>query len=106
MRVAMLTGGGDCPGLNAVMRAIARKGERVFGDELMTVCCDRNGCWGSVEFMRDSDEPPFDERHVELLHELAPILGTLLRRVSVQDDLLIARLPVGPAIRWLGVMAS
>ncbi len=50
------------------------------GDELMTVCCDRNGCWGSVEFMRDSDEPPFDERHVELLHELAPILGTLLRR--------------------------
>ncbi len=50
------------------------------GDELMTVCCDRNGCWGSVEFMRDSDEPPFDESHVELLHELAPILGTLLRR--------------------------
>ena len=35
MRVAMLTGGGDCPGLNAVMRAIARKGERVHGDELV-----------------------------------------------------------------------
>jgi len=35
MRVAMLTGGGDCPGLNAVMRAIARKAERVFGDELI-----------------------------------------------------------------------
>jgi len=35
MRVAMLTGGGDCPGLNAVMRAIARKGEREFGDELI-----------------------------------------------------------------------
>jgi phosphofructokinase-like protein len=35
MRVAMLTGGGDCPGLNAVMRAIARKGERVYGDELV-----------------------------------------------------------------------
>jgi 6-phosphofructokinase 1 len=35
MRVAMLTGGGDCPGLNAVMRAVARKGERVFGDELI-----------------------------------------------------------------------
>jgi 6-phosphofructokinase 1 len=31
----MLTGGGDCPGLNAVMRAVARKGERVFGDELI-----------------------------------------------------------------------
>ena len=35
MRVAMLTGGGDCPGLNAVMRAVARKGERVHGDELV-----------------------------------------------------------------------
>ncbi|HEX7443635.1 MAG TPA: 6-phosphofructokinase [Acidimicrobiales bacterium] len=35
MRVAMLTGGGDCPGLNAVMRAIVRKGERQFGDELV-----------------------------------------------------------------------
>ena len=35
MRVAMLTGGGDCPGLNAVMRAVVRKGERTYGDELV-----------------------------------------------------------------------
>jgi 6-phosphofructokinase 1 len=35
MRIAMLTGGGDCPGLNAVMRAVARKGERVYGDDLL-----------------------------------------------------------------------
>ncbi|MGQ0432612.1 MAG: ATP-dependent 6-phosphofructokinase [Microthrixaceae bacterium] len=35
MRVGMLTGGGDCPGLNAVMRAIARKGERAYGDDLV-----------------------------------------------------------------------
>ena len=35
MRVGMLTGGGDCPGLNAVMRAVARKGERQYGDELI-----------------------------------------------------------------------
>jgi 6-phosphofructokinase 1 len=34
----MLTGGGDCPGLNAVMRAVARKGERVYGDELVGFC--------------------------------------------------------------------
>jgi 6-phosphofructokinase 1 len=31
----MLTGGGDCPGLNAVMRAVVRKGERTHGDELL-----------------------------------------------------------------------
>src|SRR6266545_2939964 len=35
MRIAMLTGGGDCPGLNAVMRAVARKGERIHGDQLL-----------------------------------------------------------------------
>src|SRR3954447_11184751 len=35
MRVGMLTGGGDCPGLNAVMRAVVRKGEREFDDELV-----------------------------------------------------------------------
>ena len=31
----MLTGGGDCPGLNAVMRAVVRKGERHYGDQLL-----------------------------------------------------------------------
>jgi ATP-dependent phosphofructokinase / diphosphate-dependent phosphofructokinase len=35
MRVGMLTGGGDCPGLNAVMRAITRKGQRDYGDEII-----------------------------------------------------------------------
>ena len=35
MRVGVLTGGGDCPGLNAVLRAIVRKGERVFGDDIV-----------------------------------------------------------------------
>ena len=33
MRVGVLTGGGDAPGLNAVIRAIVRKGERTYGDE-------------------------------------------------------------------------
>ncbi|MDP9418730.1 MAG: ATP-dependent 6-phosphofructokinase [Actinomycetota bacterium] len=35
MRVGILTGGGDCPGLNAVIRAVVRKGERHYGDELV-----------------------------------------------------------------------
>lgn len=35
MRIGMLTGGGDCPGLNAVMRAITRKGVNTFGDEMV-----------------------------------------------------------------------
>jgi ATP-dependent phosphofructokinase / diphosphate-dependent phosphofructokinase len=32
MRVGLLTGGGDCPGLNAVIRAVVRKGEIDHGD--------------------------------------------------------------------------
>ncbi|MBU3718933.1 MAG: hypothetical protein FGM45_11590 [Actinobacteria bacterium] len=35
MRIGVLTGGGDCPGLNAVIRAIVRKGESVHGDEIL-----------------------------------------------------------------------
>ncbi len=34
----MLTGGGDCPGLNAVIRAIVRKGERQYSDDLVGFC--------------------------------------------------------------------
>src|SRR5918993_773676 len=46
MRVSMLTGGGDCPGLNAVMRAVVRKGEVVYGDELVGFC---DGWRGAIE---------------------------------------------------------
>ena len=34
VRIGVLTGGGDCPGLNAVIRAVVRKGIRHYGDEL------------------------------------------------------------------------
>ncbi len=35
MRIAMLTGGGDCPGLNAVIRTIVRKAETQMGAEII-----------------------------------------------------------------------
>jgi 6-phosphofructokinase 1 len=46
MKVAMLTGGGDCPGLNAVMRAVARKGEKIYGDQIVGL---RDGWRGAIE---------------------------------------------------------
>jgi DNA-binding CsgD family transcriptional regulator len=46
----------------------------------MTACRDRHGCWGTVELMRSSDDPPFGEDDAELLAGVAPLLGTLLRR--------------------------
>ena len=35
MRIGVLTGGGDCPGLNAVIRAVVRKGTEVHGHEFV-----------------------------------------------------------------------
>jgi 6-phosphofructokinase 1 len=35
MRIGVLTGGGDCPGLNAVIRAIVRKGVELYGHEFV-----------------------------------------------------------------------
>lgn len=35
MRIGMLTGGGDCPGLNAVIRTIVRKAETQMGAEII-----------------------------------------------------------------------
>jgi 6-phosphofructokinase len=35
VRIGMLTGGGDCPGLNAVIRAVVRKGETNYGDQFI-----------------------------------------------------------------------
>src|SRR5438067_13940399 len=46
MRVGLLPGGGDCPGLNAVIRAVVRKGERQYGDELVGF---RDGWKGVLE---------------------------------------------------------
>src|ERR1700734_2717357 len=46
MRVALLTGGGDCPGLNAVIYAAVRKGIKTYGDEFIGFL---NGWGGGLE---------------------------------------------------------
>ncbi|MBP2473774.1 6-phosphofructokinase 1 [Crossiella equi] len=46
MRIGVLTGGGDCPGLNAVIRAVVRKGVEVYGHEFVGF---RNGWKGPIE---------------------------------------------------------
>ena len=35
MRIGMLTSGGDCPGLNAVIRAVVRVVERRYGGQVL-----------------------------------------------------------------------
>jgi ATP-dependent phosphofructokinase / diphosphate-dependent phosphofructokinase len=46
MRVGVLTGGGDCPGLNAVIRAVVRKGIGMYGYEFVGF---RDGWKGPLE---------------------------------------------------------
>ena len=46
MRIGVLTGGGDCPGLNAVIRAIVRKGAGVYEHEFVGY---RDGWRGPLE---------------------------------------------------------
>src|SRR3954454_11398005 len=46
MRVGVLTGGGDCPGLNAVIRAVVRKGVGVHGFDFVGF---RDGWKGPLE---------------------------------------------------------
>jgi phosphofructokinase-like protein len=46
MRIGVLTGGGDCPGLNAVIRAIVRKGAGEYGHDFVGY---RDGWRGPLE---------------------------------------------------------
>jgi 6-phosphofructokinase 1 len=46
MRVGVLTGGGDCPGLNAVIRAVVRRGVQEYGHEFTGF---RDGWRGPLE---------------------------------------------------------
>jgi ATP-dependent phosphofructokinase / diphosphate-dependent phosphofructokinase len=46
MRVGVLTGGGDCPGLNAVIRAVVRRGAKDYGYDFLGF---RDGWRGPLE---------------------------------------------------------
>src|SRR4051795_70827 len=68
MRFGVLTGGGDCPGLNAVIRAIVRKGIDHHGHAILG--------------FRDGWRGPIDDDHTELTIEairgILPRGGTIL----------------------------
>ena len=68
MRIGVLTGGGDCPGLNAVIRAVVRKAIDQHGDELLGF---RDGWRGVVE---DATE----ELTIESTRGILPRGGTIL----------------------------
>src|SRR6202021_1226278 len=68
MRVGVLTGGGDCPGLNAVIRAVVRRGIQEYGIEFLGF---RDGWRGPLE----ADTMPLD---VTAVRGILPRGGTIL----------------------------
>ncbi len=68
MRVGVLTGGGDCPGLNAVIRAVVRRGVAEYGFEFVGF---RDGWKGPLEGLTM-------ELNVGAVRGLLPRGGTIL----------------------------
>src|ERR1700731_5157454 len=69
MKIGVLTGGGDCPGLNAVIRAIVRKGSFHYEDEFL----------GFMEGWRGLLENQTMEVGLEAVGGILPRGGTILR---------------------------
>jgi 6-phosphofructokinase 1 len=69
MKIGMLTGGGDCPGLNAVIRAVVRKGTFHYEDEFV----------GFLEGWRGLLEDKTMELDMVAVGGILPRGGTILR---------------------------
>ena len=69
MRIGMLTGGGDCPGLNAVIRAVVRKGIFHYRDEFL----------GFLEGWRGLIEDKSMALDLDAVSGILPRGGTILR---------------------------
>jgi ATP-dependent phosphofructokinase / diphosphate-dependent phosphofructokinase len=80
VRVGVLTGGGDCPGLNAVIRAVVRRGIDAHGMEIVGF---RNGWAGVVE--GDGDQLTHESTK-GILPRGGTILGTSRTNPYMADD--------------------
>ena len=69
MRVGVLTGGGDCPGLNAVIRAVVRKGVFHYRDEIV----------GFLEGWRGIIDDKTMPLNLDSVSGILPRGGTILR---------------------------
>jgi 6-phosphofructokinase 1 len=69
MKIGMLTGGGDCPGLNAVIRAVVRKGVFTYEDEFV----------GFMEGWRGLIEDTSMPLNLDAVGGILPRGGTILR---------------------------
>jgi 6-phosphofructokinase len=77
MKIGMLTGGGDCPGLNAVIRAVVRKGVFHYQDQFV-------GFMEGWRGLLDDNTLPLDlARSCELPARIQPSVRTACSAVSM-----------------------
>src|ERR1035438_9042092 len=76
MKIGMLTGGGDCPGLNAVIRAVVRKGSFHYEDEFV----------GFMEGWRGVLEDQTMPLDLSSVGGILPRGGTILRTSRTNPD--------------------
>lgn len=74
MRVVILTGGGDCPGLNAVIRAVVRKAVRTYHDDVL----------GSLDGWRGLMDGETVSLDIEVMRGTLPRGGTVLGTSRLQ----------------------
>src|SRR4051795_10004740 len=102
MRIGVLTGGGDCPGLNAVIRGVVRAGVNRYGHEIVGF---RYGWAGGLERNAAELTP---QNTAGILHRGGTILGTSRTnpfkgdadgtaavRASLEDEGIDALIPIG-----------
>jgi len=96
-RIGILTGGGDCPGLNAVIRAVVRQGAGRLGHEIVGF---RRG-WAGVLAADTSDLTPAAVSGI--LHRGGTILGS--SRTNPYKDAADGTATVGASMERLGLDA-
>jgi phosphofructokinase-like protein len=79
VRIGLLTGGGDCPGLNAAIRAVVKRGVGEYGHSIIGF---RNGWKGVVE----GDVLPLTRQHIRgVLDRGGTLLGTARFHPHAED---------------------
>ncbi len=73
-RIGIMTGGGDCPGLNAVIRAAVRTGIMRYGWEILGI---EDACMGLIDL--DYRSPHGNQwLNLAMVHDILPRGGTIL----------------------------
>ncbi|WP_037604520.1 6-phosphofructokinase [Streptacidiphilus rugosus] len=88
MRIGVLTSGGDCPGLNAVIRSVVHRGVVDHGDEII----------GFVDGWRGLLEEDYKELTLESVSGILAQGGTILGSTRVQPSKLREGVPAAKAM--------